>query len=81
MVGPVAHVRLPFGDLALEGAIHELAEGNVGAVMVASVPDHEVHRYIERPFDVVLEPETVLHREGQQTGAPVVGIAPDVAAP
>ncbi|MCY1230895.1 hypothetical protein D9M72_433280 [compost metagenome] len=81
MVGPVAHVRLPVGDLALQRAAHELAEGDVGTVMVVAVAHDEIHRHVERPFDIVGKAEIRTEGGGQQAGALVVGVAPDIAAP
>ncbi|MNT16845.1 hypothetical protein D3C72_1519690 [compost metagenome] len=81
MVRPVAHCRLPLGDFALQRAVHELTEGDVGAIVIFAVAHDEIHRHIKRPFHIVLEAEVIFEGEGQHARAAIVGVAPDIAAP
>ena len=50
-------------------------------LVIAPVAKHKIHRYIERPFDIVHEPEIVGVNERQLSRALVVGVAPDIATP
>ena len=49
--------------------------------MVLPVADDEIHRHVERPFDIIGKAEVRRETEFQHAGALVVGVAPDVAAP
>ncbi len=81
MVGPVAHVRHRIADFALQSALHKLAEGYMRAVMITTVAQDKIHRYIERPFDIVDEAKVFREDKWQYARALVVGVAPDIGAP
>ena len=69
------------GDFLARRAFHELAEGHMRHVVVAPVADDEIHRHVERPFDIVGKAEVGREAEFLQARALVVGVAPDLATP
>ena len=81
MVRPVAHGRHTVRHLVAQGAVHELAEGDMGDVVIAAVTDQEIHRHVERPFGIVRIAEFRREAEREQARTLVVGVAPDFAAP
>src|SRR5690606_4561036 len=66
MVCPVSHRWLPVRYFTLEGTIHELAKGDMRAVMIGVVAHDEIHRHVHRPVDIILEAEIRLEDEGQE---------------
>ncbi len=81
MIGPVAHIGKRITYFAFQRTIHELAEGDMSAVVIMTVAQDEIHRDIECPFDIVGKTKVLREDERQNARALIVGIAPDIRTP
>ena len=81
MVDPVAHGRHAVRHAVTQRTRHELAERDVGRIVVMSVADDEIHRHIQRPVHIGFKAEIRRQETFGDSGAIVVGVGPDVAAP
>ena len=62
-------------------AFKKITEGLAERIDIFAVAIDKIHRHIERVIHIALKPHTVLKDERQHTGARIVQVAPDIAAP
>src|SRR5690606_34395655 len=67
MIGPVAHIGKWIAYFPFQRTVHELAEGDMRTVMIMTVTQDEIHRYIKRPFGII--GKTKIFREHERQNA------------
>ena len=79
MVVPVGE-RRPLARAAGQLAGQQVAERLAGDVVIGRTALDEIHRYVERPVDIGLESKALVEDEGNEAGAFIVRVAPDLGA-